>query len=267
VEALRWNPRSLLDPMASEREAVARTHDERDERAYESVSFVSGALNTIGELIEELRTVGGRKAVALMASQADLVSLAERTGGFGTVNSNTFGHALQGIEDDQKGYYLIGFKVPPGIKDTPKAKNFDFNTIRVRVKRPGLQIRARAGFWGETDAAARPKHDTPQAQMRLAFRAGSKVSFLAMVGTDRDDNAKLPAGSLDAGVKVYRDGRPIMSTSVAGCHGARADGSCGEGGVAIERCDYAGAILFGGDGAGSWVPRHASAWIDFQVLP
>jgi VWFA-related protein len=61
---------------------------------------------------------------------------------------------VQRAIDDQRGYYLIGY-VPEasGFQGAPAAA--PFRTIAISVKRPGLRVRSRAGYFGVTDEAAR----------------------------------------------------------------------------------------------------------------
>lgn len=115
-----------------------------------------------------LEYVDSKRVMSVAESQAPLVALAEQTGGFATVNSNGLADAMDRIREDQLGYYLIGFKAPQDVSTKPVAKGINFYSLRVRLKRRGLHIRSRAGFWGETDDAARPDTSSPAAQMRLA---------------------------------------------------------------------------------------------------
>jgi hypothetical protein len=54
------------------------------------------------------------------------------------------------ILDDQRGYYLLGYAAP---KDSLRT-GWDQNRVKVRVKRPGLRVRARQGFFGPFDTGA-----------------------------------------------------------------------------------------------------------------
>ena len=99
----------------------------------------TGGLSDIG-----LAEVGAARREALAATQDGLRYVAEETGGFAVVNSNGFPGALDRIAADLGGYYLIGFQ--------PDADTFSvdgrFRKIRIKVKRPGLKIRTRTGFYG-----------------------------------------------------------------------------------------------------------------------
>jgi hypothetical protein len=52
--------------------------------------------------------------------------------------------------EDQKGYYLIGYKPGGGDFDDVNGQR-PFHRILVKVKRPGLHVRCRSGFIGATD--------------------------------------------------------------------------------------------------------------------
>jgi VWFA-related protein len=67
-------------------------------------------------------------------------SLSVDTGGFFIRNQNNIGKALVDVADDANRYYVIGYQ--------PENSKLDgtFRPIEVRVKRPGITIRARRGY-------------------------------------------------------------------------------------------------------------------------
>ena len=73
--------------------------------------------------------------------------IAKETGGFLVQNQNEF--QFDKILEDQSGYYLIGYR--------PSTETFDkrFHKIRARVKKPGLNVRTRSGFFGMTEEDAK----------------------------------------------------------------------------------------------------------------
>ena len=107
----------------------------------------------------------------LYAGEAGLQILTEPTGGFAVFarNENTYADSLATVADDLRGYYLIGFPAPADIQLNPNAK-VDFKRLQVRVKRAGLTIRSRQGFWAETDEAAAPQIG-PEEKLRLSLRS------------------------------------------------------------------------------------------------
>jgi VWFA-related protein len=98
----------------------------------------------------------------LSSSMNTLRELADNTDGRAIVNRNDLGKAMQQIVRDQSAYYLVGYT------STQAPQDGKFHEIRVRVKRPGVQVRARKGYWAYTAedikrAVAGPKAGPPPA--------------------------------------------------------------------------------------------------------
>lgn len=89
---------------------------------------------------------------ALGSTQDTLRVLAEETDGRAIVNRNDLAKGMQQIIRDSSYYYLVGYNSSQAPRDGK------FHEIKVRVKRPGAQIRARKGYWaltpGETARAS-----------------------------------------------------------------------------------------------------------------
>jgi len=92
-------------------------------------------------------------------SQAGMVFLAQQTGGFAMLNHNDLDFGVRKVLEDNETYYLLGFD--------PEDEQFNgrYHSIKVRVKRPGLQARTRGGFYGVTEAEASARHMTPTQQI------------------------------------------------------------------------------------------------------
>jgi hypothetical protein len=90
---------------------------------------------------------------------ADLI--ARQTGGFLIRNSNDFG--LKKVADDQKGYYLLGYR--------PADETFNrmFHRIKVKVKRGGLEVRTRDGFYGISEESNETRELTAADQLKKAL--------------------------------------------------------------------------------------------------
>jgi len=90
---------------------------------------------------------------------ADLI--AKQTGGFLVKNSNDF--ELKRVMTDQEGYYLIGFR--------PHEETFDrkFHHLKANLKRKGMTVRTRKGFYGYTDEQFHPRELSPADQMKMAL--------------------------------------------------------------------------------------------------
>ncbi len=97
------------------------------------------------------------EGVGLQRDQAQLKDtmdtlrvLADETDGRAIVNMNDLDKGLRQIVRDSSAYYLLGYYSAQAPTDGK------FHEIRVRVKKPGLQVRARKGYWAYTaDDAAR----------------------------------------------------------------------------------------------------------------
>jgi len=73
-------------------------------------------------------------------------SLAVDTGGFVIRNENDFGKAFDEIDRDTSSYYVIGFR-------TTRPLDGKFHALEVKVKRPGVSVRARKGYMATPDLA------------------------------------------------------------------------------------------------------------------
>jgi VWFA-related protein len=100
---------------------------------------VSGAGLELGALVQA-------RHLALFQAQGTLEYLADETGGLAKLDSNDIAGAVASILEDLSGYYLVGYAPPSGTFD-----GVAFHSLEVRVKRPGLKVRTRKGFYAVTD--------------------------------------------------------------------------------------------------------------------
>ena len=97
----------------------------------------------------------------LGAGVADVMwTLAANTGASAFVNTNSPEKALRQVVVDASAFYLLGYA------STKSPADGKFHQIKVRVKRAGLDVRARKGYWApsstDVDRAAREAaNDTP----------------------------------------------------------------------------------------------------------
>jgi VWFA-related protein len=85
-----------------------------------------------------------------VASHDTLSRLAEDTGGLSIYNRNDLRGGLNEAVTDQRAYYLIGFE-PPKTAFAKASGRPKFHSIKLKVNRPDLRVRTRAGFYGVTD--------------------------------------------------------------------------------------------------------------------
>ena len=83
---------------------------------------------------------------SLRQTQDTLRVLADETDGRAIVNRNDLARAMKQIVTDSSAYYLLGYN------STQAPQDGKFHEIKVRVKRPGTQVRARKGYWALTPA-------------------------------------------------------------------------------------------------------------------
>jgi hypothetical protein len=78
-------------------------------------------------------------AAMLRTRLTSLRTLADLTDGLAIVNSNDIARGLKRVVDDLSAYYLLGYYATGKLDG-------QFHSITVRVKRPGVRVRARRGY-------------------------------------------------------------------------------------------------------------------------
>jgi VWFA-related protein len=84
-------------------------------------------------------------------------SLAVDTGGFAIRNENDFGKAFDEIDRDTSSYYVLGFR-------TTRPLDGKFHALEVKIKRPGVSVRARKGYVATPDLARGAESPTAKPQ-------------------------------------------------------------------------------------------------------
>jgi VWFA-related protein len=128
----------------------------------------------------------------LSSSMDTLRVLADNTDGRAIVNRNDLDVGMKQITKDSSAYYLIGYN------STQTPSDGKFHEIKVRVKRPGIQVRARKGYWALTaeetkTALAPPKPSLPKplehALATIEQPTRARV-IRTWIGTSRADDGK-----------------------------------------------------------------------------
>jgi VWFA-related protein len=125
------------------------------------IDAVSPSGVRMGGAADEIGQVRGRLET--------LRNLASATDGFVSEN-NDLNASMKRIADDLSDYYLLGYN------STNSKLDGKFRKITVRVKRPGVQVRARRGYLAPTEAemaasAAPPRPPDPAVRLREAALA------------------------------------------------------------------------------------------------
>jgi VWFA-related protein len=103
----------------------------------------------------------------LASSQETLTTLSSDTGGRAFTDSNDFGEAFARVQRDMSAYYLLGYSSTNSMKDGR------FRRIQVRVKRDGMRVEARAGYYAERDFGHTSKNDRESQLEEQMFADGS----------------------------------------------------------------------------------------------
>ena len=104
----------------------------------------------------------------ILGNQEGLAYLAEQTGGIFVKNTNDLPGGMKRILDDQKGFYLIGFRPSEDLFEPSKGRT-RFNKFEVKLKRSGLNVRTRAGFYGFVETKRQPTPGSRNEQLRAAL--------------------------------------------------------------------------------------------------
>lgn len=131
-----------------------------------------------------------------------LATLSSDTGGKAFFDLGDLSDAFPKIQQDNSGYYLIGYYLPAGIK-----RDGRWHAIQVKVKAPGARVRYRKGYFAPRDfqhmekesreeqlaeamRSDSPMVDLPVAVETSAFRLNSQETYIPIV-------AKLSSRALD----------------------------------------------------------------------
>ena len=161
---------------------------------------------------------------ALQMTQDTLRVLSEETDGRAIVNRNTLEKGLADMMRDSSFYYLLGY--------TSKNTGADgkFHQISVKVKRSGMDVRARKGYWALTAAdvekISKPAPDvakpvqTALASIATSVQSGKYVR--TWIGTERGENGKTrvtliwePLPAQGASVRREQPGRVSLLAATA----------------------------------------------------
>ena len=108
-------------------------------------------------------------------SQDTLTSLAADTGGRAFTDTNDFSDAFSRVQRDMSAYYLLGYS------STNPTKDGRFRRVQVRVKRDGLRVEARAGYYAARDFAHTSRGDRETQLQEQLFAAVSATDVPVLV--------------------------------------------------------------------------------------
>jgi VWFA-related protein len=167
LEAMR-----ALTDLANRASVVIYTMDARGLQTL----ALSAADNTAGRTAAEIEESASARRSDFSESQDGLHYLAEQTGGLAILNNNDLAGGIKRVIEDQKGYYLIGYRPDESTFDRVSGRRM-FHNLGLKVTRPGkFNVRMRSGFYGITDEERKPVQRTPAQQMFAALASPFGVS-------------------------------------------------------------------------------------------
>jgi VWFA-related protein len=131
------------------------------------------------------------QGLATNKSQDGMNFLAKETGGIFIKNKNNLNRELERVLEDQRGYYLIGYR-PDASTFDPRTGQYKFRNLKVRVKRPGLTVRSRTGFYGVADEkkSKSPRTEKQELADALTSPFGANGVDLRLAALFLDDPAR-----------------------------------------------------------------------------
>jgi len=189
----------------------------------------SGRVNDITRQMNDLMAHRSR---VLFDRRAGGDMIARQTGGFQVRNSNDF--QLGRVLEEQSGYYLIGYR------PTDETFNRKFHRITAKVKRSGMTLRTRYGFYGypEEDDVRRPQSRTNLALMSPFGAQDIDLEFASFFANDK------VAGSIIRAF-VYLNAKDLSFVKVNYNHEAKIELHgviFGDNGVPVEQVRHNGVV-------------------------
>lgn len=192
------NRASVVINTIDNRGLIIQTIEARDDAS--GAGKIDGMLNT-GPLIAKRISSDENR-------QSGLSYVATETGGTFYRNMINLDVPIRNALKAENGYYLIGYQ-----PDDEVFKGKSFHKIEIKLKRSDLAVNSRAGFYGVTDDARRPKPRTGDSELYEALTAPLP---------NADMNLKLSAYFVNTPNKgnfihalLYIDGRDITFTDGA----------------------------------------------------
>ncbi|HMH42290.1 MAG TPA: VWA domain-containing protein [Pyrinomonadaceae bacterium] len=112
---------------------------------------ITAADDLSGRDTQQLQDAMNARRNEAFDTQQGLDFLAQQTGGIAIRNTNDLSGGIHRVLEDQKGFYLIGYRPDEGTFDKRTGRR-TFHQLTLKVTRPGkFNVRMRNGFLGFTD--------------------------------------------------------------------------------------------------------------------
>jgi len=121
--------------------AGLRAESKTAEQAKEMKSQADAIVASVGGSIADLKRLERNEDLLRLNPDSGLGQLADQTGGFLIADSNDLRTRLRKVDEDLHGYYLLNYR--------SNNQNYDghFRKIEVKVKRSGLDVQTRKGYF------------------------------------------------------------------------------------------------------------------------
>jgi VWFA-related protein len=130
---------------------------------------LTAADSTSGLTTAQVEDQLSNRRSAFFDSQDGLNYLAQQTGGIAIRNNNDLVSGLRRVMEDQKSYYLIGYRPDESTFDKATGQR-KFHSLSLKVTRPGkFNVRMRNGFFGVSEEDTRPVASTPRERILNAL--------------------------------------------------------------------------------------------------
>ncbi len=167
---------------------------------------------------ELMRAIERNEDILRSDPTSGLSTLARETGGFLVTDTNSIARSLQVAEEDLASYYLLEYAPANELWDGR------FRRIQVKVRRPGVHVQARQGYFAVRTAMPTPllDYESPVlAALEMAPRANDLAfrSAVVQVPDQADESAvpvlvevagDVPTLDLDAKEKRYRQDFTVL---------------------------------------------------------
>lgn len=198
-----------------------------------------------GDAFRRLNALMDRRREDRTEAHTVLSYLAASTGGLFMKNRNDLGAALERIMDDQRGYYLVGYRPDEASVNAPTRR---LRSLTVKVKRPGVKWRTRSGYFGLTDEEKRSKPKTREEQLVAALISPFASSDIGLRLTSLFGDE--PNGTTYVRSLLHIDGKDI---SLKGNAGPRTTDleiiaiAVGDNGKVVDQLSYPQTVTVSGE--------------------
>ena len=182
---------------------------------------LTAADNTQYSSPQQVAALPMQRSATAFFSRDGLVALAAGTGGLFLRDNNDLDGQVRQVVRDTEGYYLIGYHPDSSTFDRKSGQAL-FHKVAVRVKRSGLQVRSRGGFFGAPDRESQGPPRGRENEILHALRSPFSASGIHVRLTPLFSNAEASGSYLRT--LLYIDARDLHFTdSPDGGHQAAVD--------------------------------------------